>query len=80
MAIGYGWLERVEYDPAEGLTLRAGSLKIRIKGRNLNAEIRPQMRLFEGLARQRVAWIQEMDQATILRADKNGVVVETIEW
>ena len=79
LAIGYGWIERVEFDPTDGITLQVGSQKIRIKGRNLNAEIRPQTRLFEGIARHRVPWIQEADQPTILQANKKAVIIEAIE-
>ena len=41
LAIGYGWLERAEFDPSEGITLHLVGQKIRIKGRNLNDEARP---------------------------------------
>ena len=69
LAIGYGWIERIEFDPSDGIRLHAGGKIIRIKGRNLNAEARPQVRLFQGLTRHRVAWIQESDHAANIRAD-----------
>ncbi len=79
-AIGYGWLEKIDYNPSQGITLYVGGEKIRIKGRNLNCELRPLVRLFEGLARHRVPWVQEADGVTAMRAAKGATVVETIEW
>jgi hypothetical protein len=80
LAIGYGWLERVQFDPSEGITLSAAGQKIRIRGRNLNAEIRPSVRLFEGLARHRVPWIREADRSAGLQAGDRDTVVDSIEW
>lgn len=79
VAVAYGFINRVEFHPSEGITLRCGQEKISIKGRGLNAEIRPQIRLFQGITRHRVPWIQEADPATLLRADKNAVIVEAID-
>ena len=80
LAIGYGWIERIEFDPSDGIRLHAGGKIIRIKGRNLNAEARPQVRLFQGLTRHRVPWIQEADRVSDLRSEHKSVVVEAIEW
>lgn len=80
VAIGYGWLERVAFDPSEGITLSAAGQKIRIKGRNLNVEVRPAVRLFEGIARHRVPWVRESDRAQSLAADNGVPVVDVIEW
>jgi hypothetical protein len=80
VAIAYGFINRVEFNPSEGITLRCGEQAIRIKGRGLNAEVRPQIRLFQGITRYRVPWIAEADPAAMLQAGKNAVVVEAIEW
>ncbi|GIK20364.1 MAG: hypothetical protein DYG94_11000 [Leptolyngbya sp. PLA3] len=80
VAIGYGWLERVAFDPSEGITLSAAGQKIRIKGRNLNAEIRPAVRLFEGIARHRVSWVREADRTIGLQAGDRETVIDSIEW
>ena len=80
LAIGYGWIERMEFDRSKGITLKCGGQEIRIKGRNLNSEARQQVRLFQGLTRHRVPWIQEADRASDLRADDKAVVIEAIEW
>jgi hypothetical protein len=79
-AIGYGWIQKVDFDPSAGLTLYAGDETIRIKGRNLNAVARQQTSLLGGIIRHRVPWISESDQSAMLQADKSTVVVEAIEW
>jgi hypothetical protein len=80
VAVAYGFINRVEFNSIDGITLRCGQEKISIKGRGLNAELRPQIRLFQGITRHRVPWIQEADASSALQAGKNGVVVESIEW
>lgn len=80
LAIGYGWLERIEFNPSDGITLSNAGQKIHIKGRNLNAEVRQSIKLFEGIARHRVPWIQEADEPTHLEAGDSSTVVEAIEW
>jgi hypothetical protein len=81
-AMGYSWLERVDFDPSAGLTLYFGSGQtIRIKGRNLNTVTRQQISLLGGILRHRVPLIVESDQSgVLLQADKSAVVVEAIEW
>lgn len=79
VAIGYGWLERVQFDPSEGITLSAAGQKIRIRGRNLNAEVRPSVRLFEGIARHRVTWVRETDRSAAMEAGETATVIDSIE-
>jgi hypothetical protein len=78
-AIGYGYLEKVEYDPSEGITLHVLGQKIRLKGRNLNAEARPNVRLFEGITRHRVPWIREADHRENMTANEGDTVIDAIE-
>lgn len=80
MAVGYAWLERAEFDPSVGITLHLVGKTIRIKGRNLNTELRPNVRLFQGIARHRVPWIQEADGPTTMDAQGKGTLIEKIEW
>jgi hypothetical protein len=80
LAVGYGYIDRIEFSPSEAITLHCGDQKIKIRGRNLNGEIRPAVRLFSGLARHRVTWIAEADPSSKLQASKNAVIVESIEW
>src|SRR3954452_21743360 len=44
-AFGYSWLERVEYDLSDGLTLHFGAQQVKLTGRNLNGEVRTNIRL-----------------------------------
>ncbi len=80
VAVGYSWLERVEFDPSEGITLHVAGQKIRIKGRNLNGAVRPTVRLFQGITRHKVAWIQEADESAGLQAGKSATVIERIDF
>jgi len=80
VAIGYGWIERVEFDPSEGIALCALGQKVRIRGRNLNAEARPMVRLFEGITRHRVPWVQEAAGQELLESGRAAIVIESIEW
>ena len=49
-----------------------------IKGRNLGGEARPNIRLFAGILRHRVPWIQEADGAAVMEAAKDIVVIEDV--
>lgn len=79
-AISYGWLEVANFDPSDGITLKVHGQTIRIKGRNLNVECRPEVRLFSAICRHRVPWLQEADEPARMEADKRAVVIESIEW
>ena len=80
LAVGYGWLERVEFNPSEGITLSIVGRTIRIKGRHLNGEVRPSVRLFEGITRHRVSWLKEADEPESLEAGDEATVIDKIEW
>jgi hypothetical protein len=58
----YAWLRCADYDPSDGITLNFGGETVKITGRNLNVEVRPNVRLFAGIVRHRVPWIQEADE------------------
>lgn len=79
-AVGLAWLSQAEFDPSVGITLHVGGQKIRIHGRNLNAEHRPNVRLFQGILRHRVPWIQECDEALQMQITERETVIERIEW
>lgn len=79
-AVGYAWLERATFDPSVGITLHIVGKTIRITGRNLNAEIRPLVRLFQGITRHCVPWIQEADESAVMTAGKVSTIIERIEW
>lgn len=78
-AFPYAWLSKASLDPSEGITLHFGANIVKIGGRNLNAEIRPNVRLFAAIVRQRVPYVQEADRPTLLSTLKNATVIEHIE-
>lgn len=80
LAVGYGWLEKVSFDPSDGIMLYVVGQKIRIKGRNLNVEVHPKVRLFEALCRHRVPWLREANEPENLSAREGDTVIESIEW
>src|ERR1700722_8214530 len=80
LAIGYGWIERVEFNPTDGISLLANGQQIPIEGRNLNAEARPDVRLFQGIIRHRVAWVQEAVRLGSLNDSERVTIVEEIAW
>lgn len=77
-AVPYGWLESADFNPSNGITLHVKGQVVRIRGRNLNAECRPQLRLFEGIARHRVPWIQEANEPAALGADASATLIDEI--
>ncbi len=79
-AVAYAWLESVEFDPSEGITLHVGGKAIRIRGRHLNTEVRPLVRLFEGLIRHRVPWVREASGRERLESPEQPTVIDRIEW
>lgn len=80
LAVGYGYLDHAEFNPSEGITLSVAGRKIQIKGRNLNAEVRSMVRLFEGITRHRVPWVCEADEPESLEADEGATVIDGIRW
>ncbi len=78
-AKGYSWLQSAEFDGSNGITLNFSGETVKITGQNLDAESRPNIRLFAGILRHRVPWIQEADEPTILEAAKDAVVIEEVK-
>ena len=72
-------MERTEYDTSGALTLLFAGQAVRIVGRNLNAEIRPNVRLLDAIIRHKATWIQESGSAAAMAADEHAVVIERIE-
>lgn len=79
-SVGYAWLHESDFDPSGTITLHIIGQKIKIIGRNLNAEFRPNVRLFNGITRHRVPFVQEADQAALMKANEDDTVIEKIEW
>lgn len=79
LAVSYGMFE-VEFNPSDGITLHFADRKVKIRGRNLNAETRPKIKLFEGIARYRVPWVRELSEPERLKAQPGDTVIDMIEW
>jgi len=79
LAFAYAWLERSELDPSDGITLHFAGRTVRITGRNLNAEVRPNVRLFDGILRHRVPWIRESDLVFDSIVSPTTIVIEAIQ-
>jgi hypothetical protein len=77
-AFGYAWLERAEFDPSDGITLHFAGKEVRITGRNLNADNQPNIRLFNGILRHRVPWVQEADGAEVMSFDSKSTIIEAL--
>ena len=78
-AIGYAYIEKMDFDPSAGITLHALGKVIRIQGRHLNTELRPNVRLFQGLTKHRVPWIQAADEPARQDTSPVSTIVERIE-
>jgi hypothetical protein len=78
-AFAYAWLDRCDFDPSEGITLHFSGRTVKITGRNLGAEIRPNVRLFQAVLRHRVPWIQEANEPSAMEAPRSAVVIERID-
>ncbi len=78
-ALALHLLDRADFDPSEGITLNFAGTKVKITGRNLNAESPQGARLFDGIVRHRIAWIQEMDEPSVMDAAKEATVIEEIK-
>jgi hypothetical protein len=78
-AFPYHLLERASFNPSEGITLKFTGQTVRLIGRNLNREVRPHLRLFLGLARHRIPWLQEADEPMVMTAPKDATVIERVE-
>lgn len=80
VAMPYGWLEDAEFNGSDLITLHFPKRDVRIKGRNLNGQSRPNIRLFEALARHRVPWLREASEPDRMTASEGVTVIESIEW
>lgn len=78
-AFGYALLDSAEFDPSEGIVLRFSGKTVKIVGRNLNGEVRPSIRLFDGIVRHRVPWIQEADGSSTLQVPQKATVIEEVK-
>lgn len=82
-AMAYAYIERIAYcpdGPNEGITIYGAGQKIRMSGRNLNAQSRDGEGLFGALTRHRVPWVREADRMASIAADTQQAEIDFIEW
>lgn len=80
LAVAYGYVDQIEFDPSTGITLRLAGRKIQVRGRNLNAEVHSKVRLFEAICRHRVPWVQEINEHDGMAVASGATVIDVIEW
>lgn len=80
LAVAYGYMDKAEFDPSDGVTLHLAGQQVRIKGRNLNVEVHPRVRLYEAICRHRVPWLREADGPELMSAGERTAIIESIEW
>jgi hypothetical protein len=80
LAVAYSWIERVEFDPSDGIKLFACGWEISISGRSLNEEVRPNLRLFESITQHRVPWLREADEDEVMQTPESAIIIEEIGW
>ena len=78
-AFPYALLERVSYDPSEGLTLFYLGVSVRLRGRNLMRPVTAGVSLLDAIHRHRVPWIGEVDELRSLLKSEEAIVVTKIE-
>ncbi|MBC7854041.1 MAG: hypothetical protein IAF94_11435 [Pirellulaceae bacterium] len=81
VALDYGWLRKVEFNPSDGIVLHFGGTDVvRIIGRNLSRMTAANVQLLRGLHTHRVPWIQEASEPDILKAADDATVIEQIAF
>jgi hypothetical protein len=78
LAFNYSYLVQATFDPSLGILLQFGGKRVTISGSHLNAEVRPNVRLFQALLRHRVTWIRETDRLPIDSLVTAQVIVDEI--
>lgn len=78
IAFSYAYLVKAHFDPSEGISLQFGGALVKIVGRNLDAELWTNIRLFQAILMHRVAWIVEADHAASLASADDALVIDQI--
>jgi hypothetical protein len=78
VAFHYGYLAQANLDPSRGILLQFGNRRVVLSGSNLNAEVRPNLRLFEAILRHRVPWIRETERNEQLEAAPGSILIDHI--
>lgn len=78
-AMPYHSLERLVYNPSEGLLLQFHDGKIRLKGQKFNTVQSNGIVFLQALLRNRITWVQESDELKAKILDPNRVIFSKIE-
>ena len=78
-ALSYATLERVSYDPADGLTLRFLGVRVRVSGRNLAVAQSTGVSVLEAIHRHRIPWVREVEELRGRFYPADAAVVTRIE-
>lgn len=79
VAFPYATLERVAYDPSEGVALRFLGAEVLLRGQNLAAGQGGGPALLEALHRHRAAWVRETEELASLLLAPGAAVVTRVE-
>lgn len=79
VAFPYAFLERVSYDPSDGVELRFLGVVVTLRGRNLSRATAAGVSLVDALHRHRVAWVGEVEEFRGAFTADDTVVVTRIE-
>jgi hypothetical protein len=78
-AYPYSLLEKLSYDPSEGVTLQFANGKVKLVGRHLASTQANGAMLFEALTRHRVPWVLEGDELRSPAATGTAPVITAIQ-
>lgn len=80
MAFPYALLERVSFDPSEGLFCHFMGGVVILRGRNFTRTTTSQISLLDGILRHRVPWIAEKEELHGAVQSPESVIVTKIEF
>jgi hypothetical protein len=78
-AFPYALLERVSFDPSEGLMLHFPGARVTFRGRNLSIASLASVSLLDAILRHRVPWVAESEELHAATRPKEAAVVTRIE-
>ncbi len=79
VAFPYTLLERVSFDPSDGISLRFLGATVTVRGRNLARLTAAGVSLLDALHRHRVPWLAETDELRAAVKPADAVVITGLE-
>jgi hypothetical protein len=77
-ALPYPLLESAKFNPSTGIVLSFAGTTVTVTGTSLNTDVQASIRLFEGITRHRVVWIQEMDATRSSQRSTTELIIDEI--